>query len=169
MIMALAMVPEEDVVETFELLRDDMPNIPQMDELLTYFGETYVSGIPARGRRRYQPPMFPINLWNHYKTVLEGRARTNNSSESWHNRFQILVGKKHPDIYTAITEIQKEQSDVEISVIEANLGRTVREAPSKKWKDFHSRLRNIVAEYEERRADDEVLDYLRCIAYTIVL
>lgn len=169
MIMALAMVPEEDVVEIFTLLQDDMPDIERMNELMTYVDETYVSGRPARGNRRRRNPTYPIRLWNHYDTVLQGRARTNNASESWHNRFQILVGKKHPDLYTALTEIQKEQGDVEISVIESNLGRCVKEAPSKKWREFHVRLRNIVAEYDERKEDDEVLDYLRNIAYTIIM
>lgn len=170
MIMALAMIPEDDVGETFAMLREDMPDdIERLDDVMTYVDETYISGRPARGNQRRRLSLYPVNMWNQYDAVLHARAKTNNASESWHNRFQVLVGKKHPDLYTFLSETQKEQSDVEISIIESNLGRCVREAPSRKWRECQTRLQNIVAEYQDRKADDEVLDYLRNIAYNITL
>jgi len=32
-------------------------------------------------------------------------------SEAWHNRFAVVVGKHHPDLYTALQEFQKQQAD----------------------------------------------------------
>ncbi len=53
-------------------------------------------------------PRYPISLWNQYKIAINKVHRTNNVWEGWHNRLQ-LVGKHHPDIYTAVGEIQKEE------------------------------------------------------------
>jgi len=46
-------------------------------------------------------------------TVLQRLARTNNLSEGWHNRFQVVIGRQHPSVYTFFTELGKEQADTE--------------------------------------------------------
>ena len=71
-------------------------------------------------------------LWNQYEATIAGLQRTNNLSEGWHNRFRLVVGKNHPDLYSALKEFQKEQADVEIAVAELSLGRSVKAEPKKK-------------------------------------
>ena len=56
---------------------------------------TYICGIRARERRRAVRPRDEPKLWNMHAAVLQGKARTNNASEGWYNRFQTLVGKSH--------------------------------------------------------------------------
>lgn len=52
-------------------------------------------------------------------------ARTNNASEGWHNRFQILVGRSHTSLYHFLTDLQKEQADVEYMLRDLNLGKAI--------------------------------------------
>lgn len=181
MTMALALVPPDDVEETFEMLLDDLPADVPLQEFMDYVRRTYVGGFyvlengrgrgrgGARAGRERIVPTYPIELWNQYDAAVRGESKTNNASEGWHNRFHIMVSKDHPDLYSALTEIQNEQSDTEISVIETTMGRAVRCPPSRRWVEFQNRIQNIVGDYQERKEDDEVLDYLRTLAYNIVL
>ena len=75
------------------------------------------------GRRRVVSARYPIRIWNQYDAVVKRSAKTNNVSEGWHNRFQMLIGKNHEDVNSFVQEIQKEQGDTEIAVVELSLGR----------------------------------------------
>ena len=127
---ALAFVPICDVTEAFAALKQTTP--AAMREYLDYFDATYVNSAPARGRRRPLPPRYAVHLWNQYDPTREGKAKTNNVSEGWHNRFRLLVNRAHPDLYTFIKELKKEQGDTEIAVVELSLGRKIKAAPKKK-------------------------------------
>lgn len=129
MLLALAYVPVDDVTATFRLLKREMSD--EMEPIFEYFATTYVVGKPARGKRRAIPPRYPPQIWNQYTSTLDGTQKTNNVSEGWHNRFRLVVGKHHPDLYSAIMEIQKEQADTEITLTELSLGRNVKAAPKK--------------------------------------
>ena len=59
-------------------------------------------------------------------------------------KFQILVGKNHPDIFSLISEFKKEQTDIEIQVVELSVGRRVKSAPKKKRIEIQARIRSIV-------------------------
>jgi len=74
----------------------------------------------------------------------------NNVSEGWHNQFQVVVGKNHPDLYSAIGEFQKEQGYMEICLTELAMGKKVKAAPSKKWTELQTRLESIATEYNAR-------------------
>ena len=43
----------------------------------------------------------------------------------------MIVGKNHPDIFTAIKEFRKEQGDTELQILELSLGRRVKNDPKK--------------------------------------
>lgn len=155
MMLSLAFVPPNDVKTTFQILSDHTPE--ELLPVLDYFGENYVLGRPARGSRRAIPPRYPVGLWNQHESYVNGSHRTNNVSEGWHNRFAILVGKHHPDLYSLLTEIQKKQADTEVAIAEISIGRAVKAAPKKKWFAFQRRLQGIVGIYE----DYEILEFLR--------
>ena len=167
MLLALAFVPVNDVSATFELLRDDAPDalLPVLD----YFENTYVNGSPRRGRRAAVPPRYPPPLWNQHEAARNKSHRSNNASEGWHNRFRVVVGKHHPDLYSALTEIQKEQADTEIALAELSLGRRVKQAPRRKWVELNTRIQNISEQYETYKDNNEVLAYLKAIGHNIAL
>ena len=94
-------------------------------------------------------------------------ARTNNASEGWHNRFHLLLGKNHPDLYTALSEIQKEQRDTEIAVSELSMGRHVKVAPKKQWSVLQKRIAGIARKYVEYVDAKNELGFLRTMSYYI--
>ncbi|KAK3925956.1 Nucleoprotein [Frankliniella fusca] len=100
-----------------------------------------------------------------YEATRSGQHRTNNISEGWHNRFR----KHHPDLYSALRELQKEQADTEAQLAEWSLGRRVRGAPKKKWLQNQLRVQTIVLQYEEYKERGEVAQYLRALSHTINL
>lgn len=165
MILALAYVPVDDVSRCFGLLEEHVDE--DLLPVLEYFGETYAIGKPCRGRRRAVPPRYEPKLWNQYRAAIEGSHRTNNLSEGWHNRFRIVIGKDHPDLYSALTEFQKEQADTEIMITELRPGRRVKAAPKKKWLDFQERLHRLAEDYEDYKTIGDELHYLRLVSHYI--
>lgn len=187
MLLALAFVPPEDVKSAYRLLREEIRL--HQDELIPvadYFDATYVNGPPprhapaARGRGRGRgrghgavpramPPRYPIETWNHYQSTIDGRHRTNNVSEGWHNRFRLMVNKQHPDLFSLIKEFQKEQADTEASIAELSLGKNVKAMPKKKWVQQQKRIRRIVQRYAQYKEEDNVLEYLENLACNIAI
>jgi hypothetical protein len=163
MLLALAFVPQADVQASFTELRRDCPEdlLPVFDD----FNEYYVSGRPRRGRRAPVAPRYPVRLWNQYDTALTKSHRTNNISEGWHNRFRVVIRKHHPDLYTLIEELQKEQGYMEICVTELALGKKVKSARAKKWTDLQTRIGAIASEYDTR----PIMEYLQSIAANVTI
>lgn len=159
MILALAFVPLEDVLDAFATLENDAP-----DELLNifdYFNLNYVNGRRAQGRRARVLPRFPPCIWNQYTATINNSHKTNNISEGWHNRFRILVAINHPDLYTFIQEIKKEQADTEKQIIEMDLGRNVKANPRMQCLSLQKRQRIIAQNYRTYKHNNEILNYLQ--------
>ena len=76
------------------------------------------------------PPRYPTAIWNQYEAVLNDIARTNNMSEGWHSKFQMVVRKHHPSMYAFLKELQKEQSDTETIIRQLQLGQKIRKGQS---------------------------------------
>ena len=165
MLLALAFVHPEDQVEAFRLLEDEVHE--DFLPIMTYFDKTYLRGILARGRRRAVPPRFPTEWWNLHAAALHNDHRTNNAIEGWHNRFNNIVGKKHPAFFQLLREIQKEEQDTEAKVQQLNAGQTVKQQRKKIYERINRRLTRIVGEYPQRRED--LLEFLRGIGHNIRL
>jgi len=46
-------------------------------------------------------------------TIFNTRLICYHLSEGWHNRFQVVVGRQHPSVYSFFNELGKEQADTE--------------------------------------------------------
>jgi hypothetical protein len=146
MILSLAYVPVDDVTKVYRLLKRSGPQ--NLKPVLKYFEKIYITyRRKRRGITLQIPPRYPPHIWNQYTAATRDEHRTNNVSEGWHSRFHIVMGKNHPDLYSALTEIKKEQADTEIAVAELSLGRKIKVLPKKKWHDFKNKIRTIVLEY----------------------
>ena len=167
MIPALAFVPTNEVSRVFCLLQEEVNHALQ--PVIQYFGETYVIGRRARGRRRAVAPRYMPAIWNQYDAALAGEQKTNNLQEGWHNRFNIFVGKAHPDLYTLISELQKEQAHTESIVAELSAGKRVKALPQKKWLDAQIRMRRILETYEEHVEDETEMEYLQNLSQNIYI
>jgi hypothetical protein len=85
--VGVAFVPTDDVAEAFMEARENIP--ARMTAFVDYFEETYIMGRRPRGRRRATAPRYPPRQWNQYRAALDNEPRTNNTTEAWHNRFQV--------------------------------------------------------------------------------
>lgn len=106
-------VPVNDVIETFNILKESGLISEKADEILDYFEDNYKGRIDARskhesGRRN---PRFSVKSWNMYDSVLACSPRTNNAVEGWHTAFAKFVGVTHPSLFVLFEKFQIEQSN----------------------------------------------------------
>ena len=180
MVDGLAFLPPSDINEGLKYLRDNIPDVDRLEELLTYFDNTYVSGTIRQRRRRIHendghlvvhlrrtPPLFPISTWNMYDETLNGDERTNNACESWNNSFRALVGHQHPSVWTLISALQQDQALVTTCILQDARG----QPPTKRRKihteQHQKRLRNLCVDIRDGRKS--VVETLRGFGHNIRL
>lgn len=88
-------------------------------------------------------------------------------SEGWHNRFQVVVGRQHPSIYTFLNELGKEQADTECMLRQLNLGQKIRKCRSKVQLKTEERIYNIVSKYDEFVNNNDIIAYLTAIGHNL--
>lgn len=158
---ALAFVPVDYLVESFDILCDNNVFPPEAQPVLDYFEDTWI-GRPDRRQRR-RAPRFSHNMWNCYEGVLQNLPKTNNSLEGWHRGFQEQVCADHPNIWKFISAIKKEQSLSEVK-IEQYLSGQLPPAGKRKYRDCAERIRRLVLNFVPENGR---LEYLRGIAHNI--
>ena len=75
-------------------------------------------------------------------------------NEGWHNRFQLLVGRRHPSLYAFFKELQKEQAAVEYMLRELRLGKKIKKLPPNKTLLVEERIHNAVSKWQEHVDED---------------
>ena len=158
---ALAFVPPDDVIEAFNLLAESMPpGNDLLDDLVTFFKETYVRGRRQRGRgEAYSAALFPVPLWNQHAGATDGIARTTNSAESWHHGLQSLFQCHHPTLWSFLAGLQKDMRKQTGTYLQGVSG--VEHISAKTYRKLNRRVQLAVAAYG--RAD--VLTYLRAMEH----
>jgi len=99
-LIALAFVPEDDVVGAFDRLQEDMVEI--LEPIFNYVEDNSVRGRCGRGN---MAPIFPPNKWNCYERTLSDQPRTTDSWEVWHRRLNTLVGRPHSSLYHVLQHL----------------------------------------------------------------
>ena len=85
MIVSLAFVPQENLIEAFTNLENVLPI--ELKPILSYFTNTYIGRIRNNGTR--VPPIFVPSSWNVYTRTLNNEDRTNNFCEAFHKKVQL--------------------------------------------------------------------------------
>lgn len=161
--MALAFVPEADVVEVFETL-SSCEEFGDMDFLIDYFEDNYI-GRQRRGRRGQ--PRFALGLWNQYLRVLNDLPRSNNSVEAWHNAFNGSVSIAHPTVARLARKLQQEQHATAILRVQRATG----QPPAKKRKAYlriDEALRTMVSRYSIGDSVSYLLNIARVINIDVI-
>lgn len=162
MLTALAFIPPEDVIKSFELLTIDAfySSSPNMISFIDYFEDTWIGQPVRRGRRR--EPKFGIRIWNCFYRVTDDIAKTNNSVEGWHRGFHSMLGSDHPTIWKLINGFKKEQSVNEVRILQYQAGQNP--PPSRKrYRESACRLKSVVESYGTLPTED----YLKSIAHNL--
>ena len=141
-LMALSLMPMNEVANQFQRLRTVMP--AKLSGLLTYFEHQWMFGV------------VPLRMWN----FSESNHRTNNTSEgkyllinifpfkdfssdlliiAYNLRFSTRLSKKHPNIWSFIQLIQNEHVRVEHVSIQLDAGASAPKQSSK-TKSFQARF-----------------------------
>lgn len=168
-LIAVAFVPVDDVEDAFDTIA--AAATPVLQPVIQHMEDVYVRGrlqlrrrggrVRVRGR-----PMFPPETWNCHDRVLAGQPRTTNTCEAWHRRLGLIVGKHHPHLFTLLGSLQEEVGEINVQIARAEGGHS---PPSRKNKYVAAdeRIRRLVERYEEYRADDDILGYLRGIGHNV--
>jgi hypothetical protein len=157
MVAALAFVPPNDVIAAFEELCEQI--LPDSQAFVDYFEDTYIGRPQRRGRRA---PMFRNEVWNMFDRAEHELPRTNNYVEGWHRSFQSNVGSHHPNFWSFVDFIKREQALQQVYLTQALAGHAPQ--PGRKiYSDLKARVLTVVRDYENRNT----LDYLRGIAHNL--
>jgi hypothetical protein len=164
-LLALAFVPVDDVIDTFEeLLQSNFyrTNEEVLDGVTSYFETNWIGKRLRSGNRR--APRHPIPLWNQYDATLQGLPKTNNAIEGWHRVFSSLLSAYHPTICKFIEALRKEQglNETKIERYVAGIQPTVFR---RNYRDTARNIEVIVRDYANRNMDN----YLRGIAHNFKL
>ncbi|XP_043480352.1 uncharacterized protein LOC122510030 [Leptopilina heterotoma] len=160
---ALAFVRPEDVPAVFDLFLDQVPE--DFVPIAEYFEVWYIRGKPARGRRKAVSVRYAPILWNHYQAVNQRISRTNNASEGWHNRFQVVLGRYHPSLYAFLNELQQEQGDTECMINQLNLGQKIRTLPTTHFQKMEEKVISIVSQYQNYVDENREIDYIKALGH----
>ena len=103
MIVSLAFVPQEEIIEALAALENYLPI--ELEPILSYFTNTYVGRLRNNGTRA--PPTFVPSCWNVYTRTINNEDRTNNFCEAFHRKVQLQLGVSHPTIWKFLDELKK--------------------------------------------------------------
>ena len=150
MIAALAFVPPQDVVNSFDELCVAIRNQydGDADKVLDYFEDTYIGRFRRNSPRR--PRLFPIELWNMFNRIAEELPRTNNNIESWHNSFQANVSSTHPTFWRLLDVLLREERIVRVRMLQ-NQAEHAPEPQRRRYADCNASILRIVDDYPKKR------------------
>ena len=74
--------------------------------------------------------------------------RTNNHIEGWHSRIKKIIGKPHPNIYTWVEFIQREEAVAKAKLQALSLGATAR-PQRRRVKEKEKRIQALFDRFNE--------------------
>jgi hypothetical protein len=187
-LVALAYVPEAEVVAyyqalleeelpaTFDAIRNhigqgddddfqDFDNVRKsVDAFLQYFEKTYI-GQPGR-LGTWNPPRFPISLWNQHDATLAMESTTTNANEAFHSVLRKMV-KPNSMFWGVVDDLKNMEARVRVKHDERIVGDDLgdnnynedRAGPARKRRseDTNRFIRNMVVKRETYATKSEYL------------
>lgn len=161
-LVALAFVPEQDVLERYQEIADSFPDIERADELLNYFELTYIQGRDRGQNRGRVEARYPPQIWNHFSAPRNNVPRTTNAVEGYHNGLNSLFLSQHPSMWKLMDGLRK---DMAIHLKTMADDQVANNPPARaKYANLSNRLADKVDTYAQTV---DKLSYLRAIAHII--
>jgi hypothetical protein len=177
MLDGLAFLPIDTVSDGMQLLHSLVHKLPQLTPLLEYFDTTYVSGafrssqVAATGgqgtvlRLTRRTPIFPPSTWNVYEATVNDQPRTNNICEAWNNGFKIAVGHSHPDIYTSVDAIRKDEAACSTLLHQLDIGQPPKKRVRRESHNLQQRLKGLCTDYRDGKRS--LTNFMRALGHNI--
>lgn len=167
-LFALAFLSPNEIPGAFERIKTEGIIPESAHSLLEWFDQYYVNGKlkskntgPTSIIMKKTKPLFPPKLWSVYDNTNNNLPRTQNVVESWHRRWNTLLGGNKWNMNIMFSEFVKEQNMTELKIerIRANIPVT---PPKKKtMKVYEDSLQRII----NNREDIDLMDFLKKISY----
>jgi hypothetical protein len=144
MIVALAFVPDQEIVKMMENLMDYFLNINvdiKLINFLIWFDENYVKFNSYKGKDEKGDVYF---YWSVYFNVMNNYPKTSNSIEGWHRSLNNDITHKHPSIYELMERLLKEQNRVEIDILQSLFDHSVDYIEDNSFKKTCKILKSLV-------------------------
>ena len=117
----LPFVPPKDVIKAFKEIKTLSDTCRKFEPMLTYFENFYIGKLVRNQQKIRKVPVYPINRWNVVSRVKEGKARTNNTQESWHKIF-AFDAQVHPTFNKLVENFRLEQKQTDVIVAQIQSG-----------------------------------------------
>ena len=101
MMGAIAFVPEQDVEQTWRLLKPLLP--ADMDSFSSYYERTWIGSST-------QNPLFAKEMWNQHDASQMLLPRSTNIAEGWHRGFNSMLSCSNPTLWKFLDCLKAEQS-----------------------------------------------------------
>ena len=105
----------EDIQEVCEQLSLDSSELERIDELYSYFQNTYIE-------KNLREPLFPSSIWNKREAASEGVARTTNAVEGWHFVIQAFFSGSHPSLGRTLENLKKDAATQKYLYLQSTAG-----------------------------------------------
>ncbi|CAG8612441.1 16510_t:CDS:2, partial [Dentiscutata heterogama] len=143
-IPALAFLSSSEIPGAFNELKGQIPE--EADSIVKWFEKIYICRQSVYENNEYDFP------------------RTNNSVETWHRRWETLIGSSNLNIFRFIKEIQKEQNRVQLDIT-AILQGAPRPTQERLNNACELRIRTVLDDHSSR----PLITFLEGIAHNLSL
>ncbi|KAI1722140.1 FLYWCH zinc finger domain-containing protein [Ditylenchus destructor] len=117
-------------------------------------------------------PLFPIEFWNCFSSVLDNQARTNNAIEGWHRVFNQKFSKRNLNLSHFIIKLKEEEHTTWQLALRhaANPADPLRNPRSTKQINSERQISKLVTNFVEvDRANRQRLPYLRSLQFHLAV
>lgn len=152
---ALAFLEPTEIDDAFDVIKNEI--IPEeAKEVLQWFEKYYVKGttkilktVSSKITVKQTLPRFPPRMWSIHENLVQHIPLSQNALESWHNRWNSLLGRRKWNLYKTIIEFKKEQVNTE-----ATVERIISSEPMPKRKRGSLYKERIIQHLSEKQAMD---------------
>ena len=138
MVGTIAFVPEEDVDDTWTLLKPLLP--PDIIEFTRYYEATWIGSSGNRPTSAYE-------IWNQNAAGRSLLPRSTNIAEGWHWGFNSMLGCSNPTIWKFLDCVKAEQSLTDMKKTK----QIIKERPEQRatrWVHYDRRIQELVDDYQ---------------------
>lgn len=163
---ALAFLEPTEITDAFDIIKNEV--IPEeAQRVITWFSEYYVNGsarvsecVSSRMTLKQRPPMFPPQMWSIHDSLMSYVPLSQNALESWHNRWNSLLGRRKWNIFRTITEFKKEQHNTDCIIECLNSSE-----PMPKRKRLQSAYRKRITQHLSKKSEMDIKTYMSGLAH----